>query len=584
MPIKYNDYQFSQNASISCQFAPEYDQTGQTIIAHVYTLSIVDFCFPADDDYNCTYNDFVVDDLKNRLLIAGKELHVPGEIGLGTELYIQGDYGTSSDWQYDVNGGPYPQSCEIKNIGAGQVSQITYVIKFAVPPGCAGKDYAGGTTPGPDDVKALNWTNSFSIGPNGFTNRTTTGYVELYNIMQPQAGTNKTTVESFLADQMRGYVLARFPKIKNFARSFNWSMTADHKRLNFTITDKEIESPSAFPADVININMPTSVRFKWPNADSSKSEISINLRMTLSQTAPRVRAWEIFDALLEQRLGRFIANRSKGFLITSMTVNEDYFSNQYSFAVTATATSSIYDQMANLGLFQPIPSNWDSWDGSLYLERNGVGFAGIYAGDIEGSPGRFNAGETNLCNELPAGTEFSNDGQLIMPPPKFAYAACSQPPSPGESWINTDYNLSEQPIIETQVATTYAPVSVTQQPVSSEDPTGYDTSLTEIQGDYQTCINESAPTQRWCYSGYTQRVYYKIPCPVLTEIGGQPVKLIGQPKWRTRYLGKSFCLPVYEAEWYQEYVVADQPTTPDSDLINPTPDGQPNSETDGGQV
>ena len=586
MPITYNGYEFSNKATISCQMAPEYDGTGQVIVAHVYTLTIVDFVFPgqpiAGVPLSCQNNKQSVEDATQRLMVAGKELRVPDNIGLGTERFIQGGGPSSSDFIHDVNGGPHPQSCDIKNIGAGVVSQITYVIRFSENP-CG----YGTMFPAPKadttDVKAFNWSNTFQINNSGYTTRTTTGYVEIQNIMIDDGGSySDATRQAYLADQLRGYVLGKFLPIDNFERSFNWQMTPDHKRLNFTITDAEIQSPNAYPADVVSISMPTGISFKWPTADNSKSQISIRFRIKLSQLAPRVRAWEIFDSLLERRLGGFIAGGNKGFLILNLSVEEDWFSNEYSFAVSATATSSIYDQMGQLNLFSTLDDDWNTWAGSLYFERAGLGLQGLKAGNKEGLPpddGR----QAKLCGDLISG-DFSDDGEIMVPPPKFVFAACSDPPSPGESWLNTDYNLIEAPRLQVMEAQEYRPVTtrVLQNPATA--PTSTDSTMIKVEGTPKNCISEAPPSNRWQFEGYTQRVFYKIPPPVITEISGIPVKLVGEPKFRTRYLGKMFCLPVYEAEWQQEYVAKEPTGAPDSDYINPTPNGQPSGDTEGGTI
>lgn len=586
MPITYNGYEFSNRATISCQLTPEYDGTGQLVVAHVYTLTIVDFVFPGQNpsgggSSSCTTNKTDVDQLTNRLMIASKELLIPDDIGLGSARFIQGGGPLASDYIHDVNGGPHPQSCEIKNIGAGVVSQITYVIKFAENPCGSGIQYIP-NTPDSSDVKAFNWTNTFSINNSGFTTRTTQGYVEIQNIMVDDGNEFTPAREAYLVDQLRGYVTQKFLPIDNFERNFNWQMTPDHKRLNFSIIDKEIESPNSYPADVIAISMPTSISFKWPTADNSKSQINIRMRVKLSQLAPRVRAWEIFDSLLETRLGGFIAGGNKGFLILSLAVDEDYFSNEYSFQVSATATSSIYDQMGQLNLFATLPSDWDAWAGSLFIERGGLGLQGIYAGTDDGTPPD-GGKQARLCADGPTG-DFSNEGIYLTPPPKFVYAACSDIPSPGESWVNTDYNVVEAPRLNVMEAQEYRPVLTRVQVEPSEYPTSDDTTMLKVEGTPKNCISESPPSNRWQYTGYTQRVFYKIPPPVLEQIAGVPVKLVGEPKFRTRYLGKMFCLPVYEAEWAQEYVAKDPTGAPDSDFTNPTPAGQPSGDTEGGQI
>ncbi len=115
--------------------------------------------------------------------------------------------------------------------------------------------------------------------------------------------------------------------------------------------------------------------------------------------------------------------------------------------------------------------------------------------------------------------------------------------------------------------------------VDTETPTSGNYTGNVVQGDYETCIQESAPTIKCVWSGYTQRVHYKIPPlnskEVIEQIVGRKVTLIGEGKWRTKRLGVMDCLAVYEAEWYQEFVMESQPEASDRDYIDQTIIGQP---------
>lgn len=583
MSISYNGHGFSEMANFSFNTIAVYDDTGRTIIGHETTVSVVDFIHGECTGSNTSPNTTPMQEAKTRLMIAGKRLSIEN-LGFGDALLINFSDVPASDW--DIAGGPRPVSCNIENIGAGNVSQITWTCKFQLAPGCAVNKSSSLGLEGSAPIKAFCWKTTHTVDQKGFTNRNITGYLEIVNLSDDELPTTtnpplsdaiKTTYESALADSKRYVITNHFPPLENFERTQNYDMSLDHSRLSFSLNDREIQSPNAWPEDVVQIRMPTSATFPWPSAqkdNGGKATISIDFTIELRQGAPRVRAWEIFDGLLTQRTGRY-AIEGGMLIMQSLTVREDWFSNSYGFSVRMEGTESMYDNIRLLGMFGSIPTNWNGWRSSQWEGEQPYGHADLRAGNETGDA--FDTRGQNVCNEA---TDWKAPEETpYQPEPKWIYAQCAVPPPRNKSFLKSDVYLSEEPEMQTSVQTTYAPVEITQSYDNLDDQPQ---NLIKVTGLRDTCISESAPLLKYVFSGYTQRVHYKIPAPALEEIGGQKVKLVGEPYFQTRYLGKQLCLNIYEAEWYQEYVVVETPEAPDPDSINYAPDFQPFDQTDGG--
>ena len=183
----------------------------------------------------------------------------------------------------------------------------------------------------------------------------------------------------------------------------------------------------------------------------------------------------------------------------------------------------------------------------------------------------------NQCNQPYEG--IAPNHYATFPAGGFEKVLCSEIPTPTGSWINSDVDLVEATVYESQVATSYDDVEIEGETVSTTEPTSGNSNGNLIKGDYETCIQEAPPTLKSVWMGYTQRVHYKIPPlnskEVIESLVGQKVTLVGEGKWRTKRLGVMHCLAIYEAEWYQEFVVIDQVEAPDSDYIDPIPTSQP---------
>tara|TARA_R110002167_G_scaffold44383_5_gene133573 strand:- start:2681 stop:4426 length:1746 start_codon:yes stop_codon:yes gene_type:complete len=568
MPVSYNGYVFTAQASYNASIAAQYDERGITVIGQTMTLSVTDYIFP--DCGSVGYpifnnNASNVDKVYATLMTAQGKLDIPDDIGLGT---TNDDAGVSD---YYINGGPFPQSCEIKNMGGGLATEIRWQVKFTFLP-CWQMD--SGALP----IKALNWSKQYSVDDRGFTTVVTSGYLERPPEVSFSDG-QATSKETGNADTefTRNTIIKMFPELDNFHRDYNWNLSTNHARLNFSITDKEIQSPNAYPKDVVSISFPTSVKFAWPLATKSKADINIRMTVMLAQNAPRVVAWQIWATLVRLRLQTWRAEPNSSLITTSMDLTEDWFNNTYSFSMTATLHENIYRAMSGLGIFRHIGSKWSTWADSLQgvgkvRSPVGSGFARLIADD-----GTENYENINMCNQ--PGESAEDKHYATFPAGGYESVLCDEIPTPTGSWINSDVDLVESTVYESQVATSYDDVEIEGETVSTTEPTSGNSNGNLIKGDYETCIQEAPPTLKGIWMGYTQRVHYKIPPlnskEVIESLVGQKVTLVGEGKWRTKRLGVMQCLAIYEAEWYQEFVVIDQVEAPDSDYIDPIPTSQP---------
>ena len=212
MSFTYNGYQFSPQANYNATIAAQYDDRGITVIGQTMTLSVVDYIFPkcTGGDLPPTGNDVEVDLIYSKLMTAQGQLDIPDNIGLGT---TNDDVALSN---YYINGGPFPQSCEIKNLGGGMVTEIRWQVKFTFLP-CWQADA------GAFGIKAFNYSKQYTVDEKGFTSVVTSGYLERVPELSFAAG-EKTSKETGMVDTnfFRNFVVEKFPELDNFHRNCDW--------------------------------------------------------------------------------------------------------------------------------------------------------------------------------------------------------------------------------------------------------------------------------------------------------------------------------------------------------------------------
>lgn len=538
----YNGIEFSEKANVSFSITNVYDDQNVIIIAHRYVVSVKDFVLPAD----CNSIADEMDEIRARLGRSGMRLEIAGH-GLASDLDINW---TSGNATWDIMGGPKPIKIQLEPLGGDNIAaHLTWECEFHLSP-CEA-NYEG--------VAAFNYQTSHSINARGYTTRTINGYLQIaQRQIDAEHDPFQQGVLSDTADRYRDFITDRFSKYKNAEQQMTFSRSADASRLNFSIVDREHETPNAYPIGVISISAPTTSRFRWPHAEVSQTQTNLSVQLELEAGQPRVRAWEIFDGIMSQRFGLYLSE-GKTRIIQELTIVEDHYSHRYSFNCSVTSVYALNDQLRLMKYFSPIPGNWQVWHDSMADVKHNRGLGkSVHLEDGD------NQALHSLCDEN--NDEPADYGELVTPADKTLYALCSTLPPPDRSWLNADIALIEATEMQSTLQTTYGAATVEQAEFDSGDDGTFSTgTLTTTSGDYESCFSDAPPAQRWIWKGSIQRVGYPIPPISKVMIGEKEAKIVGTPFFYSRLVGYSFCLPVYEAVWNIGLVVIETPTIDESE-------------------
>ena len=135
----------------------------------------------------------------------------------------------------------------------------------------------------------MQYTIDWDINDGQFTTRIVSGYLEINNTRgQGQAGE-----VSHNADSLRETLANLHPTLPNFHRSQHYTESVDKKRLNFSIVDRQIESPNAYPKGVTNISGKHRVRWARGKEGAVLANF-LTIELELDQRSHPLTAFVIF--------------------------------------------------------------------------------------------------------------------------------------------------------------------------------------------------------------------------------------------------------------------------------------------------
>lgn len=188
-----------------------------------------------DDDFS---TDQEMEFLKGRLLEPGQHLQVTAQ-GLGT-INVQDPTVSTS---VDVDNGPKPELVTWRPL-SNKCCYIEWAVVTRYSP-CA-SIY-------PSTIAQFPFTVEFDINNRGLTTRTITGAIETImsrtsedELVSGVPVAHAGIAADFDVATRRAIVTQTFPMLTGFHRSQKYKLSADRKRLDFTIIDDEIDSDEAY--------------------------------------------------------------------------------------------------------------------------------------------------------------------------------------------------------------------------------------------------------------------------------------------------------------------------------------------------
>lgn len=540
--VSYNSYVFPPIRNCKVKFVPKYDETGRVRIGTEFTV-VVAWLITGSSQSDQSGS---LDLMYAKLSEPGKDLDCRG-VGLGELSVGPTAGGTFEGRKADLLWGPKPQMGEVEPL-AFRAAMATWSCTFTLAM-CSTADGSSGAYALEHAFETL-----YSIDERGLLTRTIRGHLL---IATRRNGTSITAS----ADQLREQMAQRIPVPVAFARSQQWTESADHSRLDFSIVDRQMESDDALPLGCTSADVDIS---------ASSSQIGFTTwNVTISgsvETAPgmsREWGWAILYGIATNRLGFITAGVSGGsrtVIPTQIDVSRGLFSRR----TNATFVFSVVEKTAgpglvnSVGMFDPLGNDWQAWQQSLAVNHRARGVSNM------GNPMPGGDAITGPCSGGLANFRVSNDPQALgivvgnltqaLEPkiePEASYLRW-------ECWLGTNYT---QAITRQKNIQPFLPASLDIGSSQANISSLFATSGATISGDSATTndvlqYSSGGSCEVWLI-GRALRLKEKVVVPRLKEvtlIGGGTVP-VSEADCNIRQ--SQVCMhgpvPVYGAMWSIRY-------------------------------
>ena len=530
--LSYNGYVFDGTSQVSVNVEFVSDDSGRTVLYHRHTIRVKAL---VQGDAGTT-----AEMLNVRRLLGeqGRELIFIGR-GFGNDLIVNSPGGAGVR---DVKWGPIPRVLKWEPVASLNCGELEWEVTTCV----AVCDHGVTRFTG---LMSLNYEMDFAVNERGYTTRTISGHIEI-------AMTRLGRLVPDTADAYLNFYATDVPH--GFKRTQTRRLSADKSRLEFSITDAEIESPNAFPPSVVDIQCRHRVGWK---RGSGLVRNTITAEIEVAPTVSTAFALIVFSTIANQRLAiaRAAAGRAASViggetgavgmvLIDDFGIDEDVFSRRSSFTLGYRVPTSLAQFMFDCGLWSPLPTNWAAWHDSVALGQSQRGWAGMLH-----LPG--NDLIRDLC--VPpinvAVNTLQNQGQTQRPQlPNIR----NQRPQAANSWLEyrnaiqteRDRATTRQRILQTP--------DIEQGTFNPSDTTGM---FYPTKSGTDDIIQEGARSSYYVtIEGRAARAGYEIPRPRYDRIGTETATEVGGV-FQQAVTGNWFGVPIYQARWSLEYAMPNSP-------------------------
>lgn len=356
--FSYNSVEFDSAAKVrvSCEY--EKDGSNRTTSNLVIKLTATALLVPSDDES--------VDSLRAKLGEQGKTL-----------LYLDNAFPINVNNPYDgssirdVAFGPMPRELAWRPLGGGTSGEIVWQVTTTIP--------ACGHEPSGFSLREFVYSVGFDINERGFTTRTISGYFKIpaYRF-SASLGSTGTGIRDLTetADTYRETVLSRFVTLLGYTRRSNFTLSEDKARLNFTITDTQIETNNAWPPYVTNIQV--HHRIGWQLRGGSRIANQITGQVTLRENVHPGWALVAFRNAANERFQQALGNKAvKQVFLESLQADEECYGVNYSFSMSYWIAGDVnqgqkgntlimngerFLELSGFGTPMPQGTSWREWD------------------------------------------------------------------------------------------------------------------------------------------------------------------------------------------------------------------------------
>lgn len=531
--LTYNGYSFDGTSKVNVSVEFVSDDSGRTVLYHRHVIHVTALV------QGNTGTAAEMLSIRQMLGEQGRELVFTGR-GFGDDLIVNAGAGGLRD----VKWGPKPKIIRWEPVANANCGEIEWEIETCVPICDTGVQRWIG-------LMALNYDIDFQIDERGYTTRTIAGYLE---IAQTRLG--RTVPDS--ADQYLNYYTTTVPS--GFHRSQSRHLSSDKSRLEFSITDKQIPSPNAFPPGVVDIQCRHRAG-RRRGSGMVRNTITCDIEMAADW--PTAHAMVIFSAIANRRLNIARAasgiatstsggqTNAQGFvLIDEFQIEEDLFSRRSSFSVSYHVPISLQEFFCDaVGLWQPLPTNWTSWHASVANAQSVRGYAGL---QHRGTDDQIK----DLCLVPSQLSHALSQNPNANPPRPVLPVVRNVRPDAKNSWLkytNRIKTFRDRAVVRQRILQAK---DYDQLPFEVNGTTGM---AYPAKAGTDDIIQEGARSSYYVeMQGRAARAGWEIPRPKYGTIGTEAATEIGG-EFEQAITGNWFGVPIYQAIWNLRYALPNSP-------------------------
>ena len=531
--LKYNGIEFDAADQVNVNAEPVYDDSGRTIVAQRYTLTVR--AILADDDL-----DSDLETIRRDLCVPGKRFEYNNR-GFGNNLTIDPS-GGGDRRQVDILGGPFPQELDWQPLGAERAGEILWQIVFAIP--CCEK----GKKPRKMGIMALNYSIGYRMDMAGDTTRTIQGYLQIVEKAGPRPADS--------SDRYRERI--GIGGVPGFKREQEWRTNDRESRTDFRIVDTQIPSPNAYPDGAVQAEARHRVNVRRGQVGHAGN---ISATITPRAGTSGAAAWLSFTTLVGSRLALMKARGQKPW-IDSIDMEENIFSRTHSFAVQYRTMGRLRDILQDTGIWQPLKNtSWTRWAASM----QDAGFN--YRGNAKMRNVAANNVIVNLCTPVET-VEISSKVEL-RPTPGPALTLrrpiTNKKPDPDRSYLKYRHKVVP---IRSSSTTKHQPVQSpsadeayfeAQQRVKRRNVERSFQMETPASGQLPDIIQEdTAKAHTVAFIGEAERAGFPVPRPAVEKVGNKTAHEVAG-SFILEDMGDTLGTNVFRAKWFLLYELEGSP-------------------------
>jgi hypothetical protein len=508
-----------------------------------------------------------------------KRLSEPGQ------LLTIAKHGVGEAWSSnaaDLAYGPMPTILDWESVGSNLAMKIAWECVVHVKYCTSNADSYPALLPNNQAID-YSFAETWSIGESGMTVRVIQGQLEVHGKRVSGGGPTAGTVSTITADFHREVIASNFPRLANFKRTQNFSVSPDQRVLTFSISDAEIPSDNAYFLGCNNLQVTRSVSADFPFA---KHLVTLNGEIELLPSYPKIYAWFVVVLLVDDQLKkakpvlRTLESDEHGdpssndkWIPVSYSIDEDLFQRRISFSVSMTYICGLDKILKATSMFKPIPNlrglnNWQQWSASVLDVVGHRGYADLLQLPTDSvifdpcqSPGPYN--QHNSYNRVnptfqPSEEDDKDPTQSNKPDPERSYIEYKN-----DFEVEADErSIEHEPLddkgsrYEINQMNESVPVFV---PLPSTVPS-VPTSALDVQNGTNVVHKVGSTSYKIHMRGFAARVGYRPSPPSLESFGGlRPIK-IGKDRIITKQMAiGSKGLTLYGVSWKKSYVLPAKP-------------------------